>query len=282
MPNEVVKDEAQELRERDRNLEERILDAKDAALRLWERNRHLQERLGKLENRLQFITWLALAFLMGSVGAFVVMMRTQVSPMRSQVAELQTTLLSVQESIEGFNRTAKTGEERMKEIEATREARLKQAEADLAESLKKLAPEMLAAALKDVVHVDRAGNVGVGTVKPAAKLHVAGNLLGAAKGAADKALRIAVGKMDPQKTSWVQYSSGGIYVDIDTSSAGFSSTPYYFTSLGGHTNNWMAQGVTSIYQPTARGFRVHVSHRDLTAAQAEEWGWYINWIAIGD
>jgi hypothetical protein len=95
-------------------------------------------------------------------------------------------------------------------------------------------------------------------------------------------LRIVVGKTDPQKTRWVQYNDGGIYVDIDTSSAGFSVTPYYFTSLSGHTNNWMAQGVTSIYSPTAKGFRVHVGYRGLTAAQAKDWGWAISWIAIGN
>jgi hypothetical protein len=283
MPNEdLVKAEAQGSRERNRDLEERIQDAKDATLRLWERSRHLQERVGSVESRLRFVTWLALAFLAGGVGTFALIAKAQISPMQGHITALQATLSSLQERVDGFDRAVKTGEERSKSVEAAREARIRQAEADLAESVKKLAPEILTAVLKGAVHVDPAGQVGVGTPNPAAKLHVVGDLLGAAKGAAGKALRVAVGRMDPATTSWVQYSDGGIYVDVDTSSAGFSSTPYYFTSLGGHTNNWLAQGVTSIYRPTARGFRIHIGHRDLTAAQAQEWGWYINWIAVGD
>ena len=111
---------------------------------------------------------------------------------------------------------------------------------------------------------------------------IANLMVGTVKGPASETLRIVVGKTDLQNTRWVQYSDGGIYVDIDASSAGFSSTPYYFTSLGGHTNNWQAQGVTSVYLPTTKGFRVHVGHRELTAAQAKEWGWYVNWIAVGN
>jgi hypothetical protein len=102
------------------------------------------------------------------------------------------------------------------------------------------------------------------------------------KGPGNETLRIVVGRTDPKKTRWIQYSDGGVAVEVDTSHAGFSAPPYYFTSLGGHTNNWMAQGVTSIYEPTAKGFRVHIGHRALTTAQAKEWGWYVNWIAIGE
>lgn len=41
MPHEdVVKDDAQELQDRNRNFEEQMQGAKDGILRLWERNRH--------------------------------------------------------------------------------------------------------------------------------------------------------------------------------------------------------------------------------------------------
>lgn len=283
MPNEdVVKDDAQELQDRNRNFEEQMQGAKDGILRLWERNRHQQERIARLENRLKLVTWLACAFLAGSVGLFVFMTRGPLSSLQSQLAGLQATLPSLQERLAGFDRAESSGEKRLREMVVAGETRIKQAETDLVEVVKKMAPDILATVFKNAVYVDSSGNVGVGTAKPAAKLHVAGTLLGAARNAAGKGLRIAAGKMDPQKTSWQQYSTGGISVDIDTSSAGFSATPQYFTSLGGHTNNWMAQGATSIYQPTARGFRIHVSYRDLTAAQAQEWGWYINWIAVGE
>ena len=265
MPNEdlVVKDEAQELREKNRTLEEQILNTKTTILRLWARNRYLQQRLGTIENRVKLVAWLALALFGGSVGTLVLIAKGQTSHLQNQIAKLQEE------------------EERVKDVVESRAARIKQAETDLVESMKTTAPEILAAVLRDAVHVDSAGKVGIGISTPAAKLHVVGNLLGAARGSANEAFRIVVGKTDPKKTAWVHYTNSGIYVDVDTSSAGFSSTPQYFTSLGGHTNNWLAQGATSIYRPTAQGFRIHVSYQDLTAAKAKKWGWYINWIAIG-
>ena len=65
MPNEdlAVKDEAEELREKNRTLEEQILNTKTTILRLWARNRYLQQRLGAIENRVKLVAWLALALL---------------------------------------------------------------------------------------------------------------------------------------------------------------------------------------------------------------------------
>jgi hypothetical protein len=263
--------ETQTFQEATRNLEEKIFDAKDATLRLWERNRHLQETVGMLESRVRLLTWFALALVVGSLGMFAVIAKGQLSPLQSQVVALQETMSPLQAKLEEFDRVMQASEDR--ETATVGEARIQQLEKDLLESVKKLAPEMLAAALKEGGHEHPANNVGGETVKPT---------MGTIKGPVSETLRIVVGKTDPQNTRWVQYSDGGIYVEIDTSSAGFSSTPYYFTSLGGHTNNWQAQGAASIYLPTAKGFRVHVGHRELTAAQAKEWGWYINWIAIGN
>ena len=283
MPNEdlVVKDEAQELRDKNRTLEEQILNTKTTILRLWARNRYLQQRLGAIENRVKLVAWLALALLGGSVGTLVLIAKGQTAHLQNQLARLQETVTPLQERIAGFDHTARSEEGRVKDFVESGTARIKQAETDIVESMKTTAPEILAAVLRNAVHIDSAGNVGVGILTPAAKLHVVGNLLGAARGSANEAFRIVVGKTDPKKTAWVQYTDSGIYVDVDTSSAGFSSTPQYFTSLGGHTNNWLAQGATSIYRPTAQGFRIHVSYQDLTAAKAKKWGWYINWIAVG-
>lgn len=271
---DVKKEGGPEFHEQSRHFEEQLLGAKDGILRLWERNRHLQERLGQVEKRLQWFTWLLAALFVSGVGAIVFLVMSYIVPLRDHIGELQTQTIALQNSLQTLNQTL----DQTKQTAAEPRGLTK---AEVVETLKELTPEMLTMAFSNAVHVNAAGQVGVGTATPEAPLHVIGNLLGAAKGSTNEALRIVVGQLDPKTTRWRQYTEGGISVDIDTSSAGFSSTPLYFTSLGGHTNNWLAQGVTSIYQPTERGFRVHISYPELTVAKAKEWGWYVSWIAVG-
>jgi hypothetical protein len=104
-------------------------------------------------------------------------------------------------------------------------------------------------------------------------------LFGAAKGPSGVQLRIAVGRT--QTDQWVQYSNDGIYVDVNTSDAGFTQTPYYFTSLIGNTNHWEVRGSSSIYLASPNQFRVYLNYDGITASIATAWGWYINWIALG-
>lgn len=282
---EVKKADIPEFHEQNRHFEEQLLNTKDGILRLWERNRYLQERLGQVEQRLKRLTWLLLAVVAASVGAVAFMMMTYQpslpeQPQPDQLGELQAQkaeLVALRAQVTPLQERVQA----LEQAEQGRTAESNQSEKELSEKIETLAPAILAATLRKAIHVDEAGNVGVGTENPQAPLHVVGNLLGAAKGPAGEALRIVAGQLDPKKVRWVQYTEGGIYVDIDTASAGFSSTPLYFTSLGGHTNNWLAQGATSIYYPTPQGFRVHISYPELTAAKAKEWGWYISWVAIG-
>jgi len=100
----------------------------------------------------------------------------------------------------------------------------------------------------------------------------------------ERSALIARGSTPVGNTAWQQYYSGeGVFVDVDTSSAGFTTTPIYITSLGGATSHWATTGATSIYAPTPKGFRVFVrwsTGGPLTPATANEFGWHINWIAV--
>lgn len=277
---EAKREETPELSEHARRVEEQLLSAKDGLLRLWERTRHLQERAGRAETRLAYLTWLLVATLIGSTAlCAVVLLRASRATASQQ--HLQQQLAALQAQVGPLQERIGALEQRQQLLSQHQTAGSEQNDAALAAAIRRLAPEIVAGAFNNAIYVDAQGRVGIGTVQPESSLHVVGDLLGAAKGAGDEALRIAVGRLDPQTTRWVQYAAGGIYVDVDTSSAGFSSTPLYFTSLGGHTNNWLAQGATSIYSPTPHGFRVHVSYPELTVAKAKEWGWHINWIAVG-
>jgi len=94
--------------------------------------------------------------------------------------------------------------------------------------------------------------------------------------------KIASGSTTTGATDWKEYGKNGIYVDIDTSAAGFTETPLYFTSIGGNGNHWTTMGATSIYKASPMGFRVYI-YKDinLTPAYANEKQWHINWMAIG-
>lgn len=96
-------------------------------------------------------------------------------------------------------------------------------------------------------------------------------------------MQIAAGNTLPGGTAWQVYDTSGIYVDVDTSAAGFSRLPVYVTSLGGHAHHWEAIGGASVYQPTASGFRVYVrfaSGAPLTPGYANSQGWVVNWIGV--
>jgi hypothetical protein len=99
---------------------------------------------------------------------------------------------------------------------------------------------------------------------------------------------IARGSTPVGNTAWQQYQDGEtIFVEVDTSSAKFTATPIYITSLGGIGYHWATTGATSIYVPTPTGFRVYVRFARaaewpgaLTPAFANQNKWHINWIAV--
>jgi len=109
--------------------------------------------------------------------------------------------------------------------------------------------------------------------------------------------RIASGSTIPGKTNWQPYDpvnplnipGRGVYVDIDTSQAGFTKTPNYVISLCGHTNHWEVCGSSAIYDPTPTGFRVNLRYSwnaptheapPLMPDEANKFGWYVTWIGV--
>jgi hypothetical protein len=93
---------------------------------------------------------------------------------------------------------------------------------------------------------------------------------------------VAAGETPPGSTDWKQYSPEGIYVDVDTSDAGFGSrTVVYTCSLGGDSRHWTTTGGSCIYNAARKSFRVYVRHTGpITPEQANSWKWHINWMGI--
>jgi hypothetical protein len=90
---------------------------------------------------------------------------------------------------------------------------------------------------------------------------------------------VCKGQTPQGATNWQQYSADGIYLDVNTSGCGFTSTPLYFSSLGGASGHWVSRGATSIYLPSSTGFRVYVTFPGITPALANQYGWHLNWQA---
>ena len=88
-------------------------------------------------------------------------------------------------------------------------------------------------------------------------------------------------------TDWKYYPDAtnptGLYVDVDTSAAGFASTPMYFTSLAGDYWHWEVTGVTAIYNADENGFRIYLrstAGNTLTPDNAKARHWRIQWLGI--
>jgi len=106
------------------------------------------------------------------------------------------------------------------------------------------------------------------------------------KNSEGKTLKFACGSTEPGNTQWEQRHPDVIAVDIDTSSAGFSEEPYYFTSIRGNSGHWATTGATSIYPSENKGWNegfTIILHfvREITPAQANECKWHIQWLAVG-
>lgn len=82
---------------------------------------------------------------------------------------------------------------------------------------------------------------------------------------------------DPEKSCQIQ-------VDVDTSACKFSGVPKYVSALVGNTNHWTTTGGSAPYVPTAKGFQifVHAGATCVTPKNAQDNGWHIEWIAVGN
>jgi hypothetical protein len=108
-------------------------------------------------------------------------------------------------------------------------------------------------------------------------------------------MRIGSGSTEPGNTDWKPYDptstipGRGIYVDVDTSKAGFTKPPNYVISLCGYTDHWVLTGTSAIYSPSPTSFRVYLRYSynkpgqeapPLTPAYANQCKWYVTWIGI--
>lgn len=92
--------------------------------------------------------------------------------------------------------------------------------------------------------------------------------------------RIFAGQTQPGQ-GWEQFDTDTTTLRVDTSAAGFSSTPVYVISVGGAHGHYAVTGAACVYYPAPNKFEIFLRYPFLPAADtARKAGWYVNWIGI--
>ncbi|RJL35952.1 DUF11 domain-containing protein [Bailinhaonella thermotolerans] len=89
----------------------------------------------------------------------------------------------------------------------------------------------------------------------------------------------ASGRTEPGK-GWRWYSDKTVFIDVDTTDAGFTATPVYLTSLDAG-QSWVPNGFTQVSGAAPTGFRLYFWRADgapFSPADAERLNLQVNWI----
>ena len=93
--------------------------------------------------------------------------------------------------------------------------------------------------------------------------------------------RVCAGTTPRGATDWVNYSTGGIYTDVDISKCGFVTIPTVTTAMEGSTSHWGTTGSSEIYSVTTNSFRIYIVTPGGRDGGANSMEWNMEWIAVG-
>jgi len=96
----------------------------------------------------------------------------------------------------------------------------------------------------------------------------------------ENCMKVCAGSTGRTTTDWVDYSSAGIYYDVDISDCGFKTVPTVTTAVEGSSSHWTSLGTSSIYNTSPSSFRIYLSHPSAQS-KAEAYKWNVEWIAAG-
>jgi len=104
---------------------------------------------------------------------------------------------------------------------------------------------------------------------------------GEEKGGNQKCAKVCAGTTGRKTSSWKNYPSQGIYMNVDIRRCGFVKVPTITTSLEGSSSHWTALGTSSVYSAQANRFSIFVYQRGLRTSSAKKFKWNVEWIAVG-
>jgi len=99
----------------------------------------------------------------------------------------------------------------------------------------------------------------------------------------EKCMKVCAGSTGRTTTDWTNYSSDGIYYDVDISDCGFQSVPTVTTAVEGSSSHWVSLGTSSIYNTSPSAFRIYLknTYANPQGGLAEKYKWNVEWIAVG-
>jgi hypothetical protein len=93
--------------------------------------------------------------------------------------------------------------------------------------------------------------------------------------------KVCAGTTKRGATAWKDYSSTGVYVEVDMSKCGFATVPTITTSVEGRSNHWIAAGTSSVYAARKDGFIIYLKQSVGLKGGANKWKWNVEWVAVG-
>jgi len=99
----------------------------------------------------------------------------------------------------------------------------------------------------------------------------------------EKCMKVCAGSTGRSTTDWTNYSSDGIYYDVDISDCGFKTVPTVTTAIEGSSSHWVSLGTSSIYNTSPSAFRIYLknTYANPQKGLAEKYKWNVEWIAVG-
>jgi len=231
----------------------------------------------------------------------VVALTEAVSNFGLQVSQISTTLLDVKLRLQEVENSVRSFEKRiedrdtdtkhsLQEIEnsvRSLEKRIEDHDTDTKNSVKSLEQEIVdltaekdeqVSNLTSSLSVMRGKVEDLGVVKEGEVMIVSGEQ----PAGGETCMKVCAGTTGRSTTDWTDYSSDGLYEDVDISGCGFTTVPTVTTSLEGTSAHWNALGTSSIYSVTTTTFRIYIqASYGIRNNGAESRKWNVEWIAVG-
>jgi len=206
----------------------------------------------------------------------VVALNEVVSNFAVQVSQISTTLLDVRQRLQEVKNSVQSLEKRIEDQDTDTKNSVKSLEQEIADLTAEKDEEV--SNLTSSLSAMRGKVEDLEVVKKGEVMIVSGEQ----PAGGETCMKVCAGTTGRSTTAWTDYSSDGLYEDVDISGCGFKTVPTVTTSLEGTSAHWNALGTSSIYSVTTTTFRIYIqASYGIRNGGAESRKWNVEWIAVG-